>query len=258
MTSSTFTVPGRFDGKTALITGGSRGIGLGIAKAILDEGGNVVITGRKQDALEEAAAALDAGDRLRTISAHAADEEGRQAAIDLALSTYGELHHLVGNVGINPVYGPMMDVPLDAAKKIFDVNYVATLGLIQQVWRSTFAENGGSIVVVASVAGLRCADNIGVYGSSKAALVHLVTQLGVELGPKVRVNGLAPAVVKTRFAEALYAQGEEKVAASYPLKRLGVPEDIGAAAAYLLSDGAGWITGQTLICDGGLLSAGAV
>lgn len=249
-------VPGRFNDKTALVTGGSRGIGLGIAKAILDEGGCVVITGRKQDALDAAKLELDAGERLVTIAGNASSEEHRAEAIQLALDTFGGLQHLVGNVGINPVYGPVIDVPLDSVRKIFDVNFVSTLGLVQQAWHMTMKDNGGSIVIVASIAGLREAANIGIYGSSKAALAHLVQQLAVELAPKVRVNALSPAVVKTRFAEALYADNEEKVSAAYPAKRLGTPEDIGAAAAFLLSDSAGWISGQNLVCDGGLLSRG--
>jgi NAD(P)-dependent dehydrogenase (short-subunit alcohol dehydrogenase family) len=118
------------------------------------------------------------------------------------------------------------------------------------------AEHGGSVLVVASVAGLKSSQNIAAYGVSKAALINLTTQLAVELGPKVRVNAVAPAVVKTRFAEALFEGREEQVAAQYPVGRLGVPEDVGEAAAFLLGEGAGWVTGQTLVLDGGSLSRG--
>jgi NAD(P)-dependent dehydrogenase (short-subunit alcohol dehydrogenase family) len=118
------------------------------------------------------------------------------------------------------------------------------------------AEHGGSVLVVASVAGLKSSPGIAAYGVSKAALINLTTQLAVELGPRVRVNAVAPAVVKTRFAEALFTGREEQVAAQYPVGRLGVPEDVGEAAAYLLGDGAGWVTGQTLVLDGGALSRG--
>jgi NAD(P)-dependent dehydrogenase (short-subunit alcohol dehydrogenase family) len=149
-----------------------------------------------------------------------------------------------------------MDLDLGAFRKILDTNVVGTLGLVQEAWRAWMAEHGGSVLIVASVAGLRSSEGIGAYGVSKAALINLTTQLAVELGPKVRVNAVAPAVVKTRFAEALFAGREDEVAAQYPVGRLGVPEDVGEAAAYLLGDGAGWVTGQTLVLDGGALSRG--
>jgi NAD(P)-dependent dehydrogenase (short-subunit alcohol dehydrogenase family) len=163
---------------------------------------------------------------------------------------------LVGNVGINPVFGPLVDLDLDAFRKILDTNVVSTLGLVQEAWRAWMAEHGGSVLIVASVAGLKSSQGIAAYGVSKAALINLTTQLAVELGPKVRVNAVAPAVVKTRFAEALFTGREEQVTAGYPVGRLGVPEDVGEAAAYLLGDGAGWVTGQTLVLDGGALSRG--
>jgi NAD(P)-dependent dehydrogenase (short-subunit alcohol dehydrogenase family) len=175
-----------------------------------------------------------------------------------AVETFGSLDHLVGNVGINPVFGPLMDAPLDAFRKILDTNVVSSLGLVQEAWRAWMAEHGGSVLIVASVAGLKSSEGIAAYGVSKAALVNLTTQLAVELGPKVRVNAVAPAVVKTRFAEALFTGREDALAQQYPVGRLGVPEDIGEAAAYLLGDGAGWVTGQTLVLDGGALSRGPV
>ena len=119
-------------------------------------------------------------------------------------------------------------------------------------------EHGGSIVNVASVAGLRPSPGIGMYGVSKAALIRLTTELAVELGPGIRVNAVAPAVVKTKFATALYEGREEEVSAAYPLKRLGVPEDVAGAVAFLLSDAASWITGQTLVLDGGVTLTGGV
>ena len=133
-----------------------------------------------------------------------------------AVETFGSLDMLVGNVGINPVYGPMVDLDLDAFRKILDTNVVSSLGLVQEAWRAWMAEHGGSVLFVASVAGLRSSENIGAYGVSKAALINLTTQLAVELGPTVRVNAVAPAVVKTRFAEALYEGREAEVAAQLP------------------------------------------
>lgn len=243
----------RFEGKTAIVTGGSRGIGLGIAEAILNEGGQVIITGRKPEQLEEAAKELNAGDRLLTLAGNASHDDHRQELVDLAMEKFGKIDHVVGNVGINPFYGSTLDIPLDTARKILDTNIVSTLGLIQLAWHASMKENGGSIVIVASVAGLRSAGPIGIYGTSKAGLIQLTKQLSIDMAPGVRVNAVSPAVIKTRFAEALYADNEQEVADSYPLKRLGVPEDVGATAAFLLSDDAGWITGQNIVIDGGAL-----
>ena len=239
---------GTFEGRTALVTGGSRGIGLAIAR--------VVVTGRKADALAEAVTALGGPEVAVGVAGNAGDAEHRAEAVRTAVDTFGSLEMLVGNVGINPVYGPLVDLPLDGFRKILDTNVVGTLGLVQEAWRARMAEHGGSVLVVASVAGLKASPMIGGYGVSKAALVNLVTQLAVELGPTVRVNAVAPAVVRTRFAAALYEGREAEAAAQYPVGRLGEPEDVGEAAAYLLGDGAGWVTGQTLVLDGGALSRG--
>jgi len=243
-------------GRTALVTGGSRGIGLAIARSLVDRGARVVLTARKEEALAAAVAELGGPEVAVAVPGHAGDAEHRSTAVRTAVETFGSLDMLVGNVGVNPVYGPLMDLDLDAFRKIIDTNVVSTLGLVQQAWRAWMAEHGGSVLIVASVAGLRSSEGIAAYGVSKAALINLTTQLAVELGPKVRVNAVAPAVVKTRFAEALYEGREDEVAAQYPVGRLGVPEDVGEAAAFLLGEGAGWITGQTLVLDGGALSRG--
>ena len=247
---------GTLEGRTALVTGASRGIGLAIAQSLVARGARVVVTGRRPDALAEAVTALGGPEVAVGVAGNAGDAEHRAEAVRTAVSTFGSLEMLVGNVGINPVYGPLVDLPLDGFRKILDTNVVGTLGLVQEAWRARMAEHGGSVLVVASVAGLRASPMIGGYGVSKAALVNLVTQLAVELGPRVRVNAVAPAVVRTRFAGALYEGREAEAAAQYPVGRLGEPEDVGEAAAYLLGDGAGWVTGQTLVLDGGALSRG--
>jgi NAD(P)-dependent dehydrogenase (short-subunit alcohol dehydrogenase family) len=243
-------------GRTALVTGASRGIGLGIARSLVDRGARVVLTARKPEALAQAVEELGGEDVAVAVAGNAGDADHRAEAVRTAVETFGSLDMLVGNVGINPVYGPLVDLDLGAFRKILDTNVVSTLGLVQEAWRAWMAEHGGSVLVVASVAGLRSSEGIAAYGVSKAALINLTAQLAVELAPKVRVNALAPAVVKTRFAGALYEGREEQVAQQYPMARLGVPEDVGEAAAYLLGDGAGWITGQTLVIDGGRLSRG--
>ncbi|TFV53256.1 SDR family oxidoreductase [Geodermatophilus sp. DF01-2] len=247
---------GTLEGRTALVTGASRGIGLAIAQSLVERGARVVVTARKPEALTEAVAALGGPEVAVGVAGNAADAGHRAEAVRTAVETFGSLDMLVGNVGINPVYGPLVELPLDGFRKILDTNVVSTLGLVQEAWRAWMAEHGGSVLVVASVAALKASPMIGGYGVSKAALVNLVTQLAVELGPTVRVNAVAPAVVKTRFAGALYEGREAEAAAQYPVGRLGEPADVGEAAAYLLGDTAGWVTGQTLVLDGGALSRG--
>ena len=247
-----------FEGRTALVTGASRGIGLAIAQSLVERGARVVVTARKPDALAEAVEALGGPEKAVAVAGNVGDPEHRAEAVRTALDTFGSLDVLVGNVGINPVFGPLMDAPLDAFRKILDTNVVASLGLVQEAWKAWMSEHGGSVLIVASVAGLKSSEGIAAYGVSKAALINLTTQLAVEMGPKVRVNAVAPAVVKTRFAEALFTGREDELGGQYPVGRLGVPEDIGEAAAYLLSDQAAWVTGQTLVLDGGALSRGPI
>jgi 3-oxoacyl-[acyl-carrier protein] reductase len=243
-------------GKVALVTGGSRGIGYGIAAKLVARGDRVCITGRNEDALKKAVDELGP-DRAMYAAGKAHDTEHQAAAVDSVMEAYGRVDHLINNAGTNPVFGPMADLDLNVARKVFETNVISALGFAQRTWKAWQRENGGSIVNIASIAGVSAAPFIGAYGMSKAAMVNLTLQLAHEFAPAVRVNALAPAVVKTKFATALYEGREEEAAARYPMQRLGVPEDIGGAAAFLASDEAAWITGQTLIVDGGLfLNAG--
>lgn len=243
-------------GRTALVTGASRGIGLAIASELVRRGARVTVTARKPAELTAAVEALGGEEHALAVPGNAGDPEHRFAAVARTIERFGSLDMLVNNVGINPIYGPLVDADLDAVRKVMDVNYVAALGFVQEAHRAWLDAHGGSVLFIASVAGLRCADGIGAYGSSKAALFHLAMQLAVELGPRVRVNALAPAIVKTKFATALYEGREAEVAAQYPLGRLGDPADVASAAAFLLSDKASWVTGQTLVLDGGVMSRG--
>lgn len=245
-------------GKAAIVTGASRGIGLGIATHLVDAGARVCLTARTPEALTEAVDALGGRQHAIAVAGNAADADHQDSAIAATLQAFGSVDILVNNTGINPVYGPLMTMDLAAARKITEVNVIAALSWTQKVHAAWMGEHGGSIVNVSSVAGQRPAPGIAFYGASKAMLTHLSAELAVELGPGVRVNAVAPAVVKTDFARALYEGREEQVAAGYPLRRLGVPDDIGSVVAFLAGDGAGWMTGQTLVVDGGITLTGGL
>ena len=245
----------------AVVTGASRGIGLAIARRLVDEGARVVVTGRKPEPLAEAVEQLGGPEHALGVAGNAADEAHQDQVLAAARETFGGLDLLVNNTGINPVYGPLVDTDLAAARKIMEVNVLAAFSWTQKAVRGGLgggAERPGAVVNVASIAGLGATGSIGWYAVSKAALIHLTVELGYQLGPDVRVNAVAPAVVKTRFAEALYADREDAVAAAYPMKRLGVPEDVAGAVSFLLSRAASWITGQTLVVDGGVTLGGAL
>ncbi|MFC6715208.1 SDR family oxidoreductase [Branchiibius cervicis] len=245
------------DGKTAIVTGASRGIGLAVAQRLIDDGANVVITARGEDALIEAVDALGP-ERAAYVAGKADDAQHQAETVALAIERFGSLDLLVNNTGINPAYGPLLSLEPRAAQKMFDVNVLSALAWVKLAHEAWMSEHGGAIVNVASVAGLRPAPGIAMYGVTKAAVIHLTEELAVELGPSIRVNAVAPAVVKTKFATALYEGREDEVAAPYPLKRLGVPEDIAGVVSFLLSDDAGWMTGQTVTIDGGVLLRGGV
>ncbi|MDT0440053.1 MULTISPECIES: SDR family oxidoreductase [Streptomyces] len=243
-------------GRVALVTGASRGIGYGVAEAFVARGDRVAITGRNEDALKEAVDRLGA-DRVVGIAGKAHDLDHQAEAVERTMAAFGRLDFLVNNAGTNPVFGPMADLDLNVARKVFETNVVSALGFAQKTWHAWQKENGGAIVNIASVAGIAPSPFIGAYGVSKAAMINLTQQLAHEFAPRVRVNAIAPAVVKTKFAQALYEGREEEAAASYPLGRLGVPSDIGGAAAFLTSEQSDWVTGQTLVVDGGIfLNAG--
>ncbi|MEV4972486.1 SDR family oxidoreductase [Streptomyces scopuliridis] len=243
-------------GKAALVTGASRGIGYGVAEAFVARGDRVCITGRDEDALKEAVERLGS-DRVIGVAGKAHDERHQAEAVARVMETFGRVDFLVNNAGTNPVFGPMAELDLNVARKVYETNVISALGFAQQTWRAWQKENGGAIVNIASVAGMSASPFIGAYGMSKAAMVNLTLQLAHEFAPVVRVNAIAPAVVKTKFAQALYEGREAEAAAAYPMGRLGVPEDIGGAAAFLTSDQSDWITGQTLVVDGGIfLNAG--
>ncbi|MBW1598128.1 SDR family oxidoreductase [Streptomyces sp. JJ38] len=243
-------------GRVALITGGSRGIGYGIARALVARGDRVCITGRGEESLKEAVDALGP-DRAMGVAGKARNEAHQAEVVERVMDAWGRVDHLVNNAGTNPVFGPIAELDLDVARKVFETNVVSALGFAQRTWAAWQREHGGTIVNIASIAGVSASPFVGAYGISKAAMINLTLQLAQEMAPGVRVNALAPAVVKTKFAAALYEGREEEAVQRYPLGRLGLPEDVGGAAAFLTSDDSQWITGQTLVMDGGLfLNAG--
>ncbi|MHB8186069.1 MAG: SDR family oxidoreductase [Dermatophilaceae bacterium] len=249
------------ENKVAIVTGASRGIGLGIAQRLIADGARVIITARKLEALADAVDALGGPAHVLAIAGHADDVAHQDEVIAAARATFGRLDFLVNNAGINPAYGPMLDTDTGTARKVLEVNVLSAFSWTQKAVRAglgTPGAPGGAIVNVASIAGLRATGVLGWYAVSKAALIHLTAELGSQLGPDVRVNAVAPAVVKTQFAQALYEGREDKVAARYPLKRLGVPEDIAGAVSFLLSSDSSWITGQTLVIDGGVSLGGGL
>ncbi|MDK1326645.1 SDR family oxidoreductase [Arthrobacter sp. zg-Y1143] len=248
----------RLAGKTAVVTGASRGIGLAIARRFAAEGAKVLITARNIGPLKEAATEFPEGSVL-FLAGKSDDPDHRAEVLDTVARTWGTLDILVNNAGINPVYGPLTELDPEAARRILDVNVLGTLAWVQALCAHPaldFTGRGGSVLNLSSVSAQTPAHGIGFYGISKAAVEQLTRTLAVELAPAVRVNAMAPAVVKTQFARALYEGREEKVSSTYPLKRLGTPEDVAGAAAFLVSDDAAWVTGQVLNLDGGLLVAG--
>ena len=237
-------------GKTAIVTGASRGIGLAAAQALATAGANVVLTSRKQESADEAAAQI-AGSAIG-VAAHAVDEDQARRCIDLALEKFGSIDVLVNNAGTNPAFGPLIEQDHGRFAKTFDVNLWAPVLWTALATKAWMGEHGGSVINTASLGGLVHEAVLGVYNTSKAALIYLTKQLALELSPKIRVNAVAPGVVRTRLAEALWKEHEQELAAAIALNRIGEPDDVAAAIVFLASDAAAWITGETMVIDGGL------
>ncbi len=251
----------RLDGKVAVVTGGSRGIGQAIAEEFLRSGAaGVVVTTRRQDNAEavtdEIGSATGAGDRFAAVVARADSREDADRTVALAVERFGSCDILINNAGTNPAPGLLADVDLAAVDKTWEVNQKGPLMWSQAAWHGWMAEHGGVIVNTASIGGLRPGPVLGAYNISKAALIFMTRQLAREMAPGVRVNAIAPAVVKTRLSAMLWTDNEEGAAALHPLNRLGEVEDVANAVTFLVSDKASWITGVTLPIDGGVDGAG--
>ena len=241
------------ENKVALINGASRGMGLAIAEAILGRGGKVCITSRKQTNLDEALARLDAAGSAITVAGSSADPQHRRDAVQKTIDTFGSLDLLVNSAATNPQYGPLVEADMGAVEKILQVNVMGPLGWIQEAWKAWMRDHGGAVLNIASVNGIRTVAKLGAYNVSKAALIHLTQQMALELAPQVRVNAIAPGLVKTRLARSLWEGREEDAGRVYPLGRIGEPEDVTGMACLLLSEEASWITGETVVVDGGVL-----
>ena len=241
------------DGRVALVTGASKGIGRAIASTLAASGAKVMLSSRKQEALDEAAATMDG--EVATFAANAGDPEQAEACVAATVARFGRVDILVNNAATNPYQGPTIDVDLSRYDKTFLVNLRGPLVWTQLAHRASMAEHGGSVINIASVGGLSVEPSIGVYNTTKAGIIYLTKTLAAELGPKVRVNAIAPGLVRTDFARALWETNEDALARRLPTRRLGEPEDVAGAALFLASDLASWITGHTLVVDGGALAA---
>jgi NAD(P)-dependent dehydrogenase (short-subunit alcohol dehydrogenase family) len=243
----------RLDGRVALVTGATRGIGRAIAEAFAAAGAAVCVLARKPDELAETEAALAGlGGPVATVAGSVGDREALAAAVARCTDDLGRLDILVNNAATNPTFGPMIETEPAAVRKVLEVNLEGALALTQMAWSSWMSEHGGTVVNVASLGGIRPSPFIGIYNASKAALLHMTRQLALELAPTVRVNAVAPGLVKTDFARALWEPDEDGSAARHPLGRIGVPDDVAGAVLYFASDASAWITGATLVIDGGM------
>ena len=251
---------GLFDlqGQVAVITGSSRGIGQAIAQRMAEHGAKVVISSRKQDACDAVADAINARHGAGTalaVAANISSKDALQNLVDRTLATWGRIDTLVCNAASNPYYGPMAGIADEQFRKILDNNIIANHWLITMAAPQMVARRAGSIIIISSIGGLRGTPVIGAYGISKAADMQLARNLAHEFGPhNVRVNCIAPGLVRTDFAKALWDNPTALAArnASTPLRRIGEPDEIAGAAVYLAAPASSFMTGQSLVIDGGV------
>ena len=245
----------RLDGKVALVTGGSKGIGKAIATEMARSGASVMISSRKEAALKEAS--RDMPGEVAWFAANAGRPEDVDACVTATVERFGSVDILVNNAATNPYSGPLMELDVPRASKTFEVNMLGPLVWTQACWKASMVGRSGVVLNVSSIGGIRGGKSpVAWYSATKAGLIHLTASLAAELGPNVRANAICPGVVKTDMARLLWEQDEDGAASGYPLGRLGVPEDISGLATFLCSDAASWITGSVVVVDGGALVGG--
>ncbi|MEM9840665.1 MAG: SDR family oxidoreductase [Pseudomonadota bacterium] len=246
-------------GKSAIVTGASRGIGEAIARRLAQHGANVTVSSRKLDACQDVADAINAAegrDAAQAAAANISHAEALQDLVDTHEAKFGPADILICNAAVNPAYGPSADLTDEQIDKIFNCNIKANHKLSHMVMPKMAERGGGAVIIISSVSAFVGNANIGMYGVSKAADLQLARNLAVEWGPKgVRINCIAPGVVKTYFAEALWKDPkvEQLMTKQIPMRRFGEPDDIAGAAVFLASDAAAWMNGQHITIDGGSL-----
>lgn len=247
-------------GKTAVITGSTKGIGRAIAEALARAGAKVVISSRKADKCEEVASQIRSeGLTAAAIPCHIGKREDVEHLVAETKKQFGQIDILVCNAAVNPHYGPMSTLPDEAFTKVIDSNVRSNLWLCNLVLPEMAERKDGSVIIVSSIGGLKGSLNLGIYAISKAADFQLARNLAVEWGPhNIRVNCIAPGIVRTDFARTLWENKEilAKAEAATPLRRVGEPEDIAGAALFLASPASSWMTGQTIVIDGGVTISG--
>jgi len=239
------------DGKVALVTGGTRGIGRAIAETLAGAGASVFVTARKPAEIEETVTALAAaGARVDGHAGSAGDPEAVTAGVARCMEQFGRLDVLVNNAATNPQYGPLAEADMGAVQKVLSVNLEGPLRYIQEAWKWWMKENGGTVVNIASMGGLRVEPMLGAYNVSKAALLHMTAQLAREMAPGVRVNAVAPGLIKTDMSRALWEQ--QAIVDRQPLGFVAEPADVATAVLFLASSGSRYVTGETIFVDGGV------
>ena len=244
-------------GKVAVLTGASKGMGLAMASALADHGATVVISARKQDQLDAAAAEINAAvgaERAIPVACNVGSKEQLQALVDTARAKAGPIDIVVGNAGVNPYYGKTSQIPDDAYEKTMAANVQSNLWLAQMVVPDMVEKGSGSMMFTSSIGAFKPSVMLGTYGMSKLALIGLVRNLAAEFGPKgVRFNAICPGLVKTDFARELWDNPDvaKRIESEIPLRRLGEPDDFGGLAVYLASDASKYMTGQALTVCGG-------